>query len=95
VLRSSCRLTCCRARALHGLISLGYGRTAAGSVGNGIGADAYPLRTTAAPSVIPVVTVRPLGRRQQLACTQDHHAIDTIGFGERNRRSPTWCARRA
>jgi molybdopterin-containing oxidoreductase family iron-sulfur binding subunit len=68
------------------VLSLGYGRTAAGGVGNGIGADAYPLRTTAAPSVIPRATVRPLGRRHQLACTQDHHAIDTIGFGERNRR---------
>jgi molybdopterin-containing oxidoreductase family iron-sulfur binding subunit len=68
------------------LLSLGYGRTAAGGVGNGIGTDAYPLRTTAAPWVIPRATVRPLGRRQKLACTQDHHAIDTIGFGERNRR---------
>ncbi len=68
------------------LLSLGYGRAAAGAVGNGIGADAYPLRTSARPSVIPGVTVRRLGRRDRLACTQDHHAIDTIGFGERNRR---------
>jgi len=68
------------------VLSLGYGRTAAGTVANGIGTNAYPLRTSARPWVIPGVTVRALGRRHTLACTQDHHAIDTIGFRERNRR---------
>ena len=69
------------------LLPLGYGRTAAGEVGNGIGVSAAPLRTTAAPWIVPGVALRRTGRRVALACTQDHHAIDRIGFGERNRRA--------
>jgi molybdopterin-containing oxidoreductase family iron-sulfur binding subunit len=69
--------------------SLGYGRTAAGTVGNGVGADTYRLRTTAAPWVIPEVGLAKTGRRIALATTQDHFAIDTIGFGARNSRIST------
>ena len=65
---------------------LGHGRQAAGQVGNGVGVDLYPLRTTAAPHVVAGVEIRPTGRRYQLATTQDHHAIDTIGFEARNIR---------
>ena len=67
-------------------VALGYGRTAAGKVGNGVGVDTYALRTTGAPDVLRGVTVRATGRTYQLATTQDHFAIDTIGFNERNRR---------
>jgi molybdopterin-containing oxidoreductase family iron-sulfur binding subunit len=67
-------------------LALGYGRTAAGQVGNGVGADAYILRTAKAPHVVSGATVRGTGRSYSLATTQDHFAIDTSGFKERNRR---------
>lgn len=67
-------------------VAIGYGRTAAGQVGNGVGVDANRLRTVAAPHVVRGATVRATGRRYALATTQDHFAIDTIGFNERNLR---------
>jgi len=67
-------------------VALGYGRTAAGQVGNGVGANTFEFRTTAAPAILSGVTIRGTGRSYALATTQDHFAIDTIGFAERNRR---------
>ena len=67
-------------------LALGYGRTAAGQVGNGVGVDAYPLRSSSSPHIVTGATVRGTGRRCSLATTQDHFAIDTLGFAERNRR---------
>jgi molybdopterin-containing oxidoreductase family iron-sulfur binding subunit len=67
-------------------VSLGYGRTAAGQVGNGVGADAYRLRASHAMDLVSGATVRPAGRRYRLATTQDHHRIDPLGFQERNTR---------
>jgi len=67
-------------------LALGYGRTAAGQVGNGVGANAFTLRTTSAPHIVSGAAVRGTGRSYSLATTQDHFAIDTIGFKERNRR---------
>jgi MoCo/4Fe-4S cofactor protein with predicted Tat translocation signal len=67
-------------------VALGYGRTAAGQVGNGVGVNAYPLRTANDPSVLSGVRLRGTGRSYKLATTQDHFAIDTQGFQERNRR---------
>ncbi|MFV2072680.1 MAG: 4Fe-4S dicluster domain-containing protein, partial [Thermoanaerobaculales bacterium] len=66
--------------------ALGYGRTAAGRVGDGVGVDLYPLRTSGAPDLASTVSVRPTGRRYSLATTQDHFAIDMIGFSARNLR---------
>ena len=51
-----------------------------------VGVDAYVLRTTTAPHVLSGATVRGTGRHYRLATTQDHFAIDTLGFKERNRR---------
>ena len=68
------------------ILSLGYGRTAAGTIGDGVGVDAYRLRTAAAPHMVSGVTVAPTGRRWTLASTQDHWAIDPLGFDERNVR---------
>ncbi len=68
-------------------LALGYGRTAAGRVGDGVGVDAYPLRTTANPAVVRGVQVRPTGRASKLSVTQDHHAIDLTGFAARNIRA--------
>jgi molybdopterin-containing oxidoreductase family iron-sulfur binding subunit len=67
-------------------VALGYGRRAAGEVGNGVGVDAYRLRTVASPDIILGVSLRGTGRHYALATTQDHFAIDTMGFNERNAR---------
>ncbi|MEW6337974.1 MAG: TAT-variant-translocated molybdopterin oxidoreductase [Acidobacteriota bacterium] len=66
-------------------LPLGYGRRAAGPVGDGVGFDVYPLRVSEAPHAVKV-DVRGLGRSYVLASTQDHHAIDAIGMEERGRR---------
>jgi molybdopterin-containing oxidoreductase family iron-sulfur binding subunit len=71
------------------MTTLGYGRTAAGTVGTGVGADAYRLRTTTAPWVVPEVGLRKTGRSVALATTQDHFAIDRKGFAARNDRIST------
>ncbi|HTL66058.1 MAG TPA: 4Fe-4S dicluster domain-containing protein [Lacunisphaera sp.] len=57
-------------------VSLGYGRTAAGRVGNAVGFDAYPLRQSASPWAREGVTVRKLGRRHALVSTQTHFAME-------------------
>ena len=42
--------------------------------------------TTEAPYIVRGATVRGTGRHYALATTQDHFAIDTMGFNERNNR---------
>jgi molybdopterin-containing oxidoreductase family iron-sulfur binding subunit len=56
-------------------VSLGYGRRRAGRVGNGVGADAYALRTTAAPWFGDGLEIRKTGRRHRFAVTTTHHAM--------------------
>jgi MoCo/4Fe-4S cofactor protein with predicted Tat translocation signal len=68
------------------VLPLGYGRTAAGRVGNGAGVDAYPLRTSDALHFARSVTVEKTGRSHTLACTHDHFAIDKVGFEARGKR---------
>ena len=73
--------------ARHSLtVAFGQGREAAGRVGAGVGVNVYPLRRGEAPWSVAGATVRPTGRRHTLATTQDHHAIDMIGFSARNER---------
>jgi len=74
-------------------VALGYGRTAAGRVGGDIaagvepaGTDMYVLRTRAAMHFASGVVVERTGRRVELATTQDHHAIDTVGLRGRAER---------
>jgi molybdopterin-containing oxidoreductase family iron-sulfur binding subunit len=67
-------------------VSVGYGRTAAGQVGNGVGVDVYPLRRSDRADIFEDVSIRNTGRRYRLATTQDHFAIDTLGFEARNVR---------
>jgi len=69
--------------------SVGYGRTAAGAVGTSVGVDTFVLRRSTSSDILRGVTVRRTGRRYRLATTQDHHAIDTLGFAERNLRIGT------
>ncbi len=57
-------------------LSLGYGRTHAGRVGNGVGFNAYALRTAAGLDLATDVTLAPAGRRADLAQTQEHGAME-------------------
>jgi len=57
-------------------IALGYGRTRAGRVGDGHGVDAYRLRTSRFPWFVSGVTLEPTPRRDKLATTQHHHAME-------------------
>ena len=55
-------------------LPLGYGRTRAGALGNGVGFDAYRLRTTANPWLASG-DLRRTDRREALITTQQHHAL--------------------
>ncbi|MGH7894723.1 MAG: TAT-variant-translocated molybdopterin oxidoreductase, partial [Candidatus Binatia bacterium] len=57
-------------------LSFGYGRTRAGRVATGVGVDVFPLRTTAAPTILRGATVTKTGERAVLATTQDHHSME-------------------
>jgi molybdopterin-containing oxidoreductase family iron-sulfur binding subunit len=57
-------------------VSLGYGRTACGRVGQEIGSNAYALRTARAPDVALGLKIHKLERRSTLATTQDHHTME-------------------
>jgi molybdopterin-containing oxidoreductase family iron-sulfur binding subunit len=57
-------------------LHLGYGRQRAGRVGDNIGVDAYPLRTTDKMWFAEVTALRKTGRTYPLATTQHHHRMD-------------------
>ena len=57
-------------------LSLGYGRTRAGRVGDGRGFDAYALRTRDAMWFAPGATLRKTGGHYNLASTQHHHSME-------------------
>ncbi len=59
-------------------LPMGYGRRAAGSVGDGVGFDVYALRGSSALHVAPVQVTRGSGSHR-LATTQEHYAIDPLG----------------
>jgi molybdopterin-containing oxidoreductase family iron-sulfur binding subunit len=57
-------------------VHLGYGRTRAGRVANGIGFSAYAAQTRNSRYGLPAVTLKATGASAQLATTQGHHSID-------------------
>jgi molybdopterin-containing oxidoreductase family iron-sulfur binding subunit len=57
-------------------VSLGYGRTAAGRVGNGVGSSAYSLRTRQSYEYDLGLTVRKTRDKYPLANTQDHGSME-------------------
>jgi molybdopterin-containing oxidoreductase family iron-sulfur binding subunit len=57
-------------------LALGYGRTAAGRVGNGTGFDTYQLRTSKGLYFAPGLTVGNVGNSYKLANTQDHGSME-------------------
>jgi molybdopterin-containing oxidoreductase family iron-sulfur binding subunit len=60
-------------------LHLGYGRTRAGAVGNGVGANAYAIRTSEMPWVATGVTLAKTGAKYHLVTTQNNHLIDQNG----------------
>jgi len=66
-------------------LPLGYGRTRAGRVGDGVGFNTYGFRSSAAPDVVVGEMTKATGR-YDLACTQDHFAIDEVGLEARANR---------
>ncbi|MBX3013351.1 MAG: TAT-variant-translocated molybdopterin oxidoreductase [Caldilineaceae bacterium] len=57
-------------------LPLGYGRTQAGRVGNGLGCNGYALRTAATPWFGTGVEVRKVSAGYPLASTQVHHSME-------------------
>jgi len=57
-------------------LALGYGRSAAGQHGTGIGVDVTRLRSPAAPWFESGVALQRIGDRQQLVTTQEHHFME-------------------
>ena len=57
-------------------LHLGYGRTRAGRVANGIGVNVNALRTSSAPDILVDVKLNPARETYQLACTQDHWSLE-------------------
>lgn len=70
-------------------VALGYGRTAAGLVGGDVARDVKPvgenvaaLQAKGAMNFKTGLKVEDTGKEYELAVTQDHHAIDTVGGNE-------------
>jgi molybdopterin-containing oxidoreductase family iron-sulfur binding subunit len=57
-------------------LNLGYGRTNAGRVGNGVGIDVYPIRTSDSPWFGAGARVTNTGRTYLLVSTQDHWTLE-------------------
>ncbi|EMN43310.1 TAT-variant-translocated molybdopterin oxidoreductase [Leptospira weilii] len=56
-------------------IAVGYGRTAAGAVGTGVGKNAYVLSEKGVYSGIAITSLEKTGKTYKLACTQHHHML--------------------
>jgi molybdopterin-containing oxidoreductase family iron-sulfur binding subunit len=67
-------------------LPLGYGRKAAGHVGNELGFNTYFIRTTGAMDVAGGAEVKKTGQTYKLVMTQDHHIMDEIGAWGRDVR---------
>ncbi|WP_417735785.1 TAT-variant-translocated molybdopterin oxidoreductase [Rosistilla oblonga] len=75
-------------------VAMGYGRRRAGAVGGNddlgtdpVGFDIAALRTSSSPLMAAGVTARPRSTTYELSTTQDHFAIDELGFNETVDRS--------
>jgi Fe-S-cluster-containing dehydrogenase component len=58
-------------------LHFGYGRTAAGRVGNGTGVDAYTLRSSANPFHVGGVSIAPTGKTTTLAAIQNLFVVQS------------------
>jgi molybdopterin-containing oxidoreductase family iron-sulfur binding subunit len=57
-------------------VHLGYGRTRAGRIGNGVGFNAYTLRASSAPWSAPGLSVSATNDLHRVAVTQDHGQME-------------------
>jgi MoCo/4Fe-4S cofactor protein with predicted Tat translocation signal len=71
------------------IVNLGYGRIAAGRVGDGVGFNTYSLRSETSMGFATGLTAEATRKKYALAMTQDHWLIDAVGFKERARRVPS------
>ncbi|HEY2734618.1 MAG TPA: 4Fe-4S dicluster domain-containing protein, partial [Polyangiales bacterium] len=63
--------------AAHSVVlPLGWGRTKAGTNGNGKGFDVYPLRSSTAPHFLSGVTIEAVGKKYKITQTQDHDQME-------------------
>jgi molybdopterin-containing oxidoreductase family iron-sulfur binding subunit len=67
-------------------VHLGYGRSRAGRVGNGVGFNAYALRTADAPWWSGGLQVRKTGGTARIACTQDHWTMEATAHHQAEER---------
>lgn len=70
-------------------VALGHGRTHAGRVGNGVGANAYLIRTSGAPRFAGGLEIRKTGRTERLASTQHHRLVTRDGGVKKDLASAT------
>jgi MoCo/4Fe-4S cofactor protein with predicted Tat translocation signal len=61
-------------------VTLGYGRTQAGEVANGVGFNASVLRSTALAWSLPDARIEKLDRTHELASTQHHFSMEGRGL---------------
>ena len=61
-------------------VTLGYGRTAAGQTGNGVGFDANALRSSTAPWAQGGARLEKTGERYEIASTQNHFSMEHRGL---------------
>ena len=52
-------------------LTLGFGRRSAGAIGNGVGTNAFAIRTATHRWTIPEVTIAKTGRRDEVLTTQN------------------------
>jgi molybdopterin-containing oxidoreductase family iron-sulfur binding subunit len=52
-------------------LTLGGGRSKAGAIGDGVGANAYAIRSSNSPWHIPQISIKPAGRRETILTTQN------------------------
>jgi len=57
-------------------LSLGYGRRRVGAIGEGVGVNAYVLRTTDTPWTVPGLALTPLGRRAPPVLAQEEQRLE-------------------
>ena len=67
-------------------VHLGFGRRRAGRVGNGVGFDAYALRTSDAPWAAGGLEVVKTGETARIACTQDHWTMEATAHEQAHER---------
>jgi MoCo/4Fe-4S cofactor protein with predicted Tat translocation signal len=60
-------------------VHFGYGRRRAGRIGNGVGFNAYTLRTSGSPWFAGGLQLERTGEKYALATTQHHHMVDREG----------------